>query len=112
MTIHLPHDLESSIQATAHHGRFATVDDAMAEAGRFMLREISQGQPKHRGNGIDRPRAASSRRDGRARGRRHEAATGRNLAGKSGPGKRMALRVLSGKKEFIVTRNDVAGFVH
>jgi Arc/MetJ-type ribon-helix-helix transcriptional regulator len=39
MTIHLPHDLESSIQAAVHDGRFATVDDAMAEAARLLLRE-------------------------------------------------------------------------
>jgi hypothetical protein len=31
---------------------------------------------------------------------------------KPAPGKMLALRVLSGKKEFIVTRNDIAGFVH
>jgi hypothetical protein len=28
-----------------HDGRFVTVDDAMAEAARLLLREISQGQP-------------------------------------------------------------------
>ena len=28
------------------------------------------------------------------------------------PAKRLALRVLSGEKEFIITRNDIAGFVH
>ena len=94
------------------NGRFATVDDAMAEAARLLLREMSQGQPKPRGHGIDRRHAGSSRRAGRDRGRRDDAATGRTLAGKSGPGKRLALRVLSGKKEFIVTRNDIAGFVH
>ena len=37
---------------------------------------------------------------------------GGTLAGKFGPGKRLALRDLSGEKKFIVTRNDVAGFVH
>jgi Arc/MetJ-type ribon-helix-helix transcriptional regulator len=46
MTIHLPHDLESSIQAAVHNSRFASVDDAMAEAARLLLREISQGQPE------------------------------------------------------------------
>jgi Arc/MetJ-type ribon-helix-helix transcriptional regulator len=46
MTIHLPHDLESSIHAAVHNGRFASVDDAMAEAARLLLREIGQGQPE------------------------------------------------------------------
>ena len=49
MTIHLPHDLESSIQTAVHDGRFATVDDAMAEAVRSLLCEISQGQPNGAG---------------------------------------------------------------
>lgn len=40
MTIHLPHELESSIEAVVSSGRFATVDDAMAEAARLLLREI------------------------------------------------------------------------
>ena len=43
MTIHLPNDLESSIQAVVHSGRFASVDDAMAEAARLLLREIKRG---------------------------------------------------------------------
>jgi Arc/MetJ-type ribon-helix-helix transcriptional regulator len=46
MTIHLPHDLENSIQAAVHNGRFASVDDAMAEAARLLLREINQVQPE------------------------------------------------------------------
>jgi Arc/MetJ-type ribon-helix-helix transcriptional regulator len=46
MTIHLPHDLESSIHAAVQNGRFASVDDAMAEAARLLLREIGQGQPE------------------------------------------------------------------
>ncbi len=42
MTIHLPTDLESSIQAAVQDGRFASVDDAMAEAARLLLRTITQ----------------------------------------------------------------------
>jgi Arc/MetJ-type ribon-helix-helix transcriptional regulator len=42
MTIHLPYDLESSIQAAVKRGRFASVDDAMAEAARLLLRTIAQ----------------------------------------------------------------------
>ena len=40
MTIHLPNDLEASIQAAVRRGRFAFVDDAMAEAARLLLRTI------------------------------------------------------------------------
>ncbi len=45
MIIHLPNDLESSIQAAVQSGRFASVDDAMAEAARLLLRTIAQ-EPK------------------------------------------------------------------
>ena len=48
MTIHLPHDLESSIQAAVRSGRFASVDDRMAEAARLLLREINQAGPELR----------------------------------------------------------------
>jgi Arc/MetJ-type ribon-helix-helix transcriptional regulator len=44
MTIHLPNDLESSIQEAVNNGRFASVDDAMAEAARLLLRELARGQ--------------------------------------------------------------------
>ena len=43
MTIHLPQDLESSLQAAVHNGHFASVDDAMAEAARLLLRELKLG---------------------------------------------------------------------
>lgn len=42
MTIHLPNDLESSIQAIVQSGRFASIDDAMAEAARLLLRAVKQ----------------------------------------------------------------------
>lgn len=42
MTIHLPKELESSIEAAVHSGRFASIDDAMAEAVRLLLRELRQ----------------------------------------------------------------------
>jgi len=45
MTIHLPNDLETSIQAAVQSGRFASVDDAMAEAARLLLRTITH-EPK------------------------------------------------------------------
>jgi Arc/MetJ-type ribon-helix-helix transcriptional regulator len=46
MTIHLPNELESSIQAAVHSGRFASVDDAMAAAARLLLREINRTLPE------------------------------------------------------------------
>jgi Arc/MetJ-type ribon-helix-helix transcriptional regulator len=41
MTIHLPADLERSIESAVLSGRFASVDDAMARAARLLLREMS-----------------------------------------------------------------------
>jgi Arc/MetJ-type ribon-helix-helix transcriptional regulator len=42
MMIHLPDDLEASIEAVVHGGRFASVDDAMAEAARLLIRQVNQ----------------------------------------------------------------------
>lgn len=44
MTIHLPGELESGIQAAVLTGRFASVDDAMAQAVRLLLRDLEQKQ--------------------------------------------------------------------
>ena len=43
MTIHLPDDLETGIEAAVQSGRFASVDEAMAEAARLLLRTITPG---------------------------------------------------------------------
>jgi len=40
----LPNELESRIRAAVQSGRFASVDDAMVEAARLLLREVEQGQ--------------------------------------------------------------------
>ncbi len=45
MTIHLPPHIESSIQAAVHSGHFASMDEAMTEAARLLLLELSQKQP-------------------------------------------------------------------
>ena len=37
MTIHLPKEVESSILAAVHSGRYASLDDAMAEAAALLL---------------------------------------------------------------------------
>ncbi len=43
MTISLPNDLESRLRAAVDSGRFASVDDAMAEAARLLLGELDRG---------------------------------------------------------------------
>ena len=42
MTIHLPQDVESSIQSAVQSGQFASVDDAMTAAARLLLRSLKQ----------------------------------------------------------------------
>jgi Arc/MetJ-type ribon-helix-helix transcriptional regulator len=42
MTIHLPKDVENSIEAAVHSGHFASVNDAMAEAARLLLCTLTQ----------------------------------------------------------------------
>ncbi|MGC1718800.1 MAG: hypothetical protein WA746_07435 [Isosphaeraceae bacterium] len=44
MTIHLPENLESSILAAVHSGRYASLDDAMAEAASLLLQRLRQEQ--------------------------------------------------------------------
>jgi Arc/MetJ-type ribon-helix-helix transcriptional regulator len=44
MTIHLPPDIESSIQAAVHSGHFASVDDAMTKAASMLLQRLKQEQ--------------------------------------------------------------------
>jgi Arc/MetJ-type ribon-helix-helix transcriptional regulator len=44
MTIHLPPNIESSIQAVVHRGRYASVDDAMTEAASLLLQRLEQEQ--------------------------------------------------------------------
>jgi Arc/MetJ-type ribon-helix-helix transcriptional regulator len=44
MTIYLPENLESSILAAVHSGRYASLDDAMAEAASLLLQRLRQEQ--------------------------------------------------------------------
>ncbi len=44
MTIHLPKDVESSINAAVLSGHFASLDDAMTEAARLLLQKLNKGQ--------------------------------------------------------------------
>ena len=43
MTIHLPQDVESSLQAAVQSGHFASLEEAMAEAARLLVRELNLG---------------------------------------------------------------------
>jgi Arc/MetJ-type ribon-helix-helix transcriptional regulator len=45
MTINLPENLERSILAEVHGGHFASVDEAIAEAVRLLLRQRNRGEP-------------------------------------------------------------------
>ena len=42
MTIHLPENLERSILAAVHSGRYATVDEAMSEAASMLVQRLCQ----------------------------------------------------------------------
>ncbi len=44
MTIHLPENLESPILAAVHSGRYASLDDAMAEAASLLVQQLKQEQ--------------------------------------------------------------------
>jgi Arc/MetJ-type ribon-helix-helix transcriptional regulator len=55
MMIHLPPHIESSIQAAVHGGHFASVDDAMTEAARLLLRQSGPEGPERRSMMLDRP---------------------------------------------------------
>jgi len=46
MTIHLPENLESPILAAVHSGRYASLDDAMAEAASLLVQRLKQEQAK------------------------------------------------------------------
>ncbi len=40
MTVHLPEDLERSLRAEVSRGRFASLDEALAEAARLLLDRV------------------------------------------------------------------------
>jgi Arc/MetJ-type ribon-helix-helix transcriptional regulator len=44
MTIHLPPEIESSIQAAVHSGHFASLDAAMTKAASLLLQQLKQEQ--------------------------------------------------------------------
>jgi Arc/MetJ-type ribon-helix-helix transcriptional regulator len=44
MTIHLPENLETSIREAVDSGQFASMDDAISEAVRLLLRQRSRSE--------------------------------------------------------------------
>jgi Arc/MetJ-type ribon-helix-helix transcriptional regulator len=44
MTIHLPPSLETPILAAVHRGRYASLDDAMAEAAAMLVERLEHEQ--------------------------------------------------------------------
>jgi len=58
MTIHLPDELEGRVRAAVDSGRFASVDEAMAEAARLLLRQLGQGRQEGPASGVADPAAA------------------------------------------------------
>jgi Arc/MetJ-type ribon-helix-helix transcriptional regulator len=44
MTIHLPENLETPILAAVHSGRYASLEDAMAEAASLLVQRLKQEQ--------------------------------------------------------------------
>ncbi len=66
MTIRLPQDVESSLQAAVQSGHFASIDEAMTEAARLLLRELKLGHlspPPVRGDNPPDPVLGSMRED-------------------------------------------------
>jgi Arc/MetJ-type ribon-helix-helix transcriptional regulator len=65
MTIHLPEDVERSIEAAVHGGLFASVDDAMAEAARLLLHNLANDrrQVTHTTEDLADPILGSMRED-------------------------------------------------
>lgn len=48
MTIHLPEDLERYLEGQVHSGRFASADDAIAEAVRLLRQRLHEHTATHR----------------------------------------------------------------
>jgi Arc/MetJ-type ribon-helix-helix transcriptional regulator len=62
MNIHLPESLESSILEAVQSGRFASVDDAMTEAARLLLRQLNLRQSAREANVASHAPAAGDRK--------------------------------------------------
>jgi Arc/MetJ-type ribon-helix-helix transcriptional regulator len=60
MTIHLPPELESPIQAAVHSGRYASIDDAMADAASLLVQRLEQEQTQATTPAVSQERAAQA----------------------------------------------------
>ncbi|MFO0958914.1 MAG: ribbon-helix-helix domain-containing protein [Isosphaeraceae bacterium] len=58
MTIQLPNELESRVQAVVHSGRFASMNEAITEAVRLLLREVDR-VPAQANPGASHPEAGA-----------------------------------------------------
>jgi Arc/MetJ-type ribon-helix-helix transcriptional regulator len=45
MTIHLPKEVESSIRKAVQCGQFASIDEAMTQAARLLLKQAKRAKP-------------------------------------------------------------------
>jgi len=48
MTIHLPPDIERSLQAAVQCGHFASIDDALTKAASLLLERLKASSPSRR----------------------------------------------------------------
>lgn len=55
MTIHLPEELERSIRSLVQRGQFASMDEALAEAARLLLRESGDTPPTQPPDDVNDP---------------------------------------------------------
>src|SRR6266436_2128967 len=62
MTIHLPENLESSILAAVNSGRYASLDDAMAEAASMLVERLSQEHAQPTPPAADQTEPAQARK--------------------------------------------------
>ena len=53
MTIHLPNDVERSLEAMVRSGRLASVDEAMTKAAHLLLQELGQEAEPGAAGGLD-----------------------------------------------------------
>jgi Arc/MetJ-type ribon-helix-helix transcriptional regulator len=62
MTIQLPENLESPILAAVHSGRYASLDDAMAEAASLLVQRLTQEQAQAKPPAADQAESAEARK--------------------------------------------------
>jgi Arc/MetJ-type ribon-helix-helix transcriptional regulator len=61
MTIQLPENLERPILAAVHNGRYASLDDAMAEAASLLIQRLKQEQAQAKPPAANEGQSAEAR---------------------------------------------------